>query len=103
MTIYYLNGKDIEAVLLSRTEQTMRIAVEGAEDAMELTNHGGTWVSDQCDPVSIRFEWQRNDPEPEVSEDDFHCPREFAAGLIHSLFELNVPRQPESSLCALAC
>ena len=55
MTIIYADGKGVEAVLLSRTENTMRDAVEGAEEAMELSNVGGIWVSDECEPVSIQF------------------------------------------------
>jgi hypothetical protein len=111
MTINYLDGKSVEAVLLSRAEQTMRVAVQGAEDAMELANIRGTWVSDECEPVSIRFAWQGSDHRPRVSEDDFCCSLELAAELIHSLFtganeettEVNAPRPTDSLHFALTC
>lgn len=107
MTINYLDGKSMEAVLLSCTEQTMRVAVQGAEDAMELANIRGVWVSDECEPVSIRFAWQGIDHMPRASEDDFCCSLELAVKLIHSLFagvneetiEFNAP-QPTESLVA---
>jgi hypothetical protein len=111
MIINYSDGKSVQAVLLSRTEQTMRVAVQGADDAMELTNIHGIWVSDECEPVSIRFGWQRNQRKPEAGEDDFHCSHELAAGLIHSLFaggaeetlELNLPHLMDSFMLASAC
>jgi hypothetical protein len=111
MTINYLNGKSVEAVLLSRTEQTMRVAVQGAEDVIELENIHGTWVSDECEPVSLRFAWQWYGQKPSFSEDDFCCSHELAATLLHSLFtgadeatmELNAPQLTDSSLFALTC
>jgi hypothetical protein len=111
MIINYSDGNSVEAVLLSRTEQTMRVAVEGAEDAMELSNIRGTWVSDECEPVSVQFAWQRNERKPALSGDDFCCSHELAARLIHLLFgggaeetmELNAPWQTDPMLFASAC
>jgi hypothetical protein len=111
MTIDYSDGKSVEAVLLSRTENTMRVAVEGAEDITELSNIRGTWVSDECEPVSIQFAWQRNENKLAPSEDDFFCSHELAARLIHLLFtgdaeqtiELQAPQQTDPMLFASAC
>jgi hypothetical protein len=111
MTIDYLDGKTVQAVLLSRTEHTMRVAVEGAEDVIELSNIRGIWVSDECEPVSIQFAWQRLERKPAVSEDEFCCAHELAAWLIHLLFagasretiELNAPQQMDSQLFASTC
>jgi len=86
MTITYSNGKTVEAVLLSRMGDTMRLAVQGGDDVMEFTEIHGTWVSSECEPVSIEFAWQRLDRKPRISEDDCCCSREVAARLIHSLF-----------------
>jgi len=86
MTIKYSDGKSFEAVLLLRTENTIRLAVEGADDVMELTDINGTWVSDDCEPVFIEFAWQRHAYKPAVDEADCCCSRELAARLIHSLF-----------------
>jgi len=111
MTINYSDGKSVEAVLLSRRENTMRVAVEGAEDITELSNIRGTWVSDECEPVSIQFAWQRNERTLAPSEDGFFCPHELAAKLIHLLFAgeveetiaLKAPQQTEPMLFASAC
>ena len=73
MTINYSDRKGIAAVLLSRTENTMRVAAEEAEDATELSNIRGKWVSDECEAVSIQFAWQRNERSQAPSEDDFFC------------------------------
>ena len=105
MTITYTDGKTLEAVLLSRslTEDTMRLAVEGADDVMEVVNIHGTWVTQDCEPVSIRYAWERRGPRPEITEDDCICSRELASRLIHSLFagsneatrKTDAPRQAE--------
>ena len=111
MKINYSDGTSVEAVLLSRRENTMRVAVEGAEDITELSNIRGTWVSDECEPVSIQFAWQRNENKLAPSVDDFFCSHELAAKLIHLLFageveetiELKAPQQTEPMLVASAC
>lgn len=86
MTIKYSDGKTVEAVLLARSENTMRVAIEGADDVMEFTNIGGAWVSEDCEPVSIVFAWQRPDRKKPISVTDCICSRELADRLIHSLF-----------------
>ena len=37
----------------------MRAAVRGSEDLVELTQVNGTWITDDCEPVQVTFEWQR--------------------------------------------
>jgi hypothetical protein len=99
MTIYYSDGRAVEAILLSRTETTLRLAVEGADDVIELSDINGTWVSGDCEPVSIEFAWQRHDREKTTPEADCCCSHETAARLIHLLFtdssddsvEINAP------------
>lgn len=86
MTITYADGNSTEAVLLSRTENTLRLAVEGAEDVLELSNIGGTWVSAECEPVSVQYAWQRRKRMPEVSEADCHCSQDLAAKLVALLY-----------------
>lgn len=86
MTIKYSDGRTVEAVLLSRTETTLRVAIEGADDAMEVSDVNGTWVSTDCEPVSIEFAWQRHDRKKTISVDDCCCSHELAARLIHLLF-----------------
>ena len=57
MTIRYNNGHTLEAVLLSRTATTMRIALQGTEDVLELQNINGAWITDECEPVNVDYAW----------------------------------------------
>jgi hypothetical protein len=92
MTIKYSDGRSVEAVLLSRTETTIRVAIEGTDDVMEFSDISdaseinGTWESADCGPVLIEFVWQRHDRKPAASETDCCCSSELAARLIDSLF-----------------
>jgi hypothetical protein len=85
MTIQYSDGRSAEAVLLSRTETTIRVAVQGTEDVLELSEINGTWVSADSEPVAIEFAWQRRKQEPAISEADCCCSGELAERLIQSL------------------
>ena len=82
MTITYVNGKSTEAVLLWSTENKMRLAVEGAEDAFELAKISGVWVSADCEPVTVQYAWQLCDKKPAVTEEDCICSHQLAARLI---------------------
>jgi hypothetical protein len=84
MTIGYRNGKTIEGVTLARTANTMRVALKGCEDAAEFINVHGTWISEDCEPVTIEYGPRRNAPAT-LSEADCICPRALAAVLIDLL------------------
>ena len=84
MKIRYTNGKAIEGVTLARTADLMRIAAKGCEDVAEFINVRGTWVSENCEPVTMEYAPLRNAPAP-LSEADFICPHELAARLIDLL------------------
>lgn len=86
MTIRCFDGIALEAVLLARTEDTMRLAVQGADDVMEVRNINGVWVSSDCEPVSIEFTRQPPDRKAEISEAECCCSRELASKLMHSLY-----------------
>ena len=86
MTIRYTNGQTFEAVLLSRAETTMRLAIQGHDDIVGLTLVHGTWVSDECEPVHVDFYWTARPAVSDVNEDDCLCSHEFAAHLIHLLY-----------------
>ena len=85
MKIRYQNGTVIEGSTLSRTEETMRIAVKGRDDVMQFTNIYGTWVSEECEPVIMEMgiAWR---PADHFSDDNFICPQELATRLMHLLF-----------------
>jgi hypothetical protein len=84
MTIRYADGKAIEGVTLARTAGIMRVAAKGCEDAAEFINVHGTWISEDCEPVTLQYGPLRNAPAA-FAEDDFICPRELAARLIDLL------------------
>jgi len=97
MTIRYANGKTIEAVLLSRTEKLMRVALQGSEDVLVLNDVNGSWVTDDGEPVEVCFAWQRAAAAP-VCEEDFICPSELAAQLIEMLRNCEQPEKHAKSL-----
>jgi hypothetical protein len=86
MTIRYANGQIFEAVLLSRTETTMRVALQQRDDIVELTLVNDVWISDECEPVQVDFAWTRAMRTTAVQEDDCVCSHELAAHLIHLLY-----------------
>lgn len=89
MTIRYANGKTIEAVLLSRTDNSLRVAAKNTDDVQVFSDINGTWVSEDCEPVRIDFEWQRHTREQTVAEADCVCPKELASRLMYLLFSGN--------------
>jgi hypothetical protein len=91
MTIHYSDGKALEAVLLTRTETTIRAAVQGADDVTEFSKINDAWVSEDCEPVRIVFAWQRQKFAETVTEADCICSRELATRLLHLLFSEEVP------------
>lgn len=95
MIIRYSNGQTFEAVLLSETENTMRIALKGSEDVLELKNINGTWVSDECEPVNVEFAWTRQQQLDAIKEDECICSPELAAKLLHLLFSAD--EEPEAT------
>ena len=86
MTIKYTDGRTMEAVILSRDDNAIRAAVIGGDDAVLFTCVNGTWVSEDCEPVELQFEWQRQSPKAPVSVADCICPQELADRLIIALF-----------------
>jgi hypothetical protein len=97
MTIRYANGKKIEAVLLSRTEKAMRVALQGSDDVVVLNDVNGSWVTDDGEPVAVTFAWEKAAPAP-ICEEDFICSPDLAARLIDMLNNC----EPETQAKALA-
>jgi hypothetical protein len=86
MTIHYNNGQVFEAVLLYRTDDSIRVAIQGSDDIRELNRINGTWVSDECEAVHVEFAWERHNSTADLTEADCVCSHELAARLIHALF-----------------
>ena len=54
MLIRY-NGSIREAEILRLFDDNLRVALQGGEDAVELTWADGTWWSEDSQPVSFEF------------------------------------------------
>jgi len=85
VTIRRGDEKTVEGVVLSRTEYKMRVALKDADDAAVFVCVDGTWISEDCEPVEVYWDWWRRPPKEPASESNCICPKELAARLIHSL------------------
>jgi hypothetical protein len=85
MTIHYANGRVLEAILLSRGNDTLRAAVRGEGDAQIFTLISGTWVSEKDGPVNIEFAWEDGDQASVPTEADCICSKRLASRLISRL------------------
>jgi hypothetical protein len=63
-----INDNQVDAIILSRTEDKMRIVVKGSDDALLLTCFNGTWISEDLEVVEIIYEWQRCGHRASVAE-----------------------------------
>ena len=72
--------------MLSHDEHEIRAIAAGCADVLAFRCVRGTWISEELEPVTIAFEWQRRDAPAATSEDDCVCPTELAARLIQTLF-----------------
>jgi hypothetical protein len=59
MTITFPDGTRHQAALFTRSQNNLRVAVQGRDDASVFTRINGTWISEQADPVRIEFEWEK--------------------------------------------
>jgi|KBSSwiStaDraftv2_1062776.scaffolds.fasta_scaffold2987979_1 hypothetical protein len=84
MILQYESGKTIEGVALSSTDSTMRVALRGHNDVIELVRVDGQWISEDCELVRIQTAWQMGCPSrqtrevPQIQEAELVCPREVA-------------------------
>jgi len=66
---------------LARTADMMRVAAKGCDDAAEFIHVNGTWISEDCEPVTMEYGPVRS-ATTTLSEADCICPSELAARLI---------------------
>jgi hypothetical protein len=84
MTITYANGTVLEAIVLSHEENEIRAIAAGCDDVLGFNCIHGTWISDELEPVNIKFGWQRGVAlTPELA--DCICSKELATHLIQTL------------------
>ncbi len=98
VTITYPNGTVLKAIVLSHEEHEIRAIAPGCDDALAFSCIHGTWISEEIEPVTTEFEWQRKRASPLLSEDTFICPTEVAAGLIQTLFRASEPDEAGSGM-----
>ncbi len=96
MYIRYADGRETEAIILSRTDDKIRVLARGAEDAEEFRQVGDAWVTEACEPVEIEFRWQRS--QKPITEADCVCSKELAARLIRLLLQGDGGDAPTSPL-----
>ena len=94
MVLTYTNGSRQEAFLLARTDNTMRVAIPGSDDPLELTEIRGTWITEDCEPVHVEFAWQSKSREQILSEADCICSHDLAARLLHLLWNADEDADP---------
>jgi hypothetical protein len=104
VTITCPHGTVLEARLLSQQDNEIRAVAAGCDDTLVFTRFRSTWVSENLDPVVIKFAWQRSGPSHATSEDNCVCSKELANRLVQSLLRGCEPETeselPESPLGA---
>ncbi len=86
MTITFADGRTVNGIVLSQVEDSMRVALEGADDILEFTKKSGTVVSEDCEAVRIASSLDRRLAEPPAVSDCI-CSKELAAHLLHLLLQ----------------
>src|SRR5258708_4949268 len=99
VTISYPNGTVLQAIVLSHDEHEIRANASGCDDVLAFTRIHDTWISEEIDPVTMTFEWQRNRRVSSPSEDHCVCPKNLAARLIRSLFSGYEGEAVEDTFC----
>jgi hypothetical protein len=104
VTITCPHGTVLEARLISHQDNEIRAVAAGCDDTLVFTRFRSTWVSENLDPVAIKFAWQRSAPSHATSEDNCVCSKELANRLVQSLVHGCEPETeselPESPLGA---
>ena len=85
VTITYLNGTTLKAIPLAYDRNVIRAVAPGGDDVLVFTRIHGTWISEEIEPVTIEFQWQRRTATPVPDEADCICSKELAAQLIQAL------------------
>jgi hypothetical protein len=85
MTIRYSDGHVSQAVLLSRTEHSLRVALPGADDAAEFRETNGNWSSEDGAVVEVDFSFGGVTTVAGVSLDDCICSPQLASTLVMML------------------
>src|SRR4051794_17879063 len=82
MTITYTNGSTVEALLIARGSDFLRVAIPGDRDIRTFHLANGTWFSEDGELVKIDFAGQRNATPDIPTENECVCPKELASHLM---------------------
>jgi hypothetical protein len=93
MTLRFQSGLVKNALLLSRGEDVIRVALEDQEDAIEISRLNGVWVTQECEPVELGHA-EPDRPSSTQDDADCICPPEVVAQLIHLLFSGDDEQEP---------
>ena len=89
MTITYPDGTSVQAILLSRSIDTLRAAVTGDDDLRTFTLVDNTWVSEGRVQVTIKYEWQLGGEATTPAMSECICSKQLASRLISHLLNPN--------------
>lgn len=98
MKIRYGNGQIAETLTLCYTETSMRIAIRGTDDVLELRRVAGAWVAEDGEVV---IDDNSRRASGSITEEDCICPPDLTARLVELLYtdsSMDVDEPP----CALA-
>jgi hypothetical protein len=87
----------VQAILLAGGVDNMRIVVPGEEDTRTLQFVNGAWISEEGEPVTVEFEWQRQKRTSVPVEADCICSKELADELMQMSYSPDhafLPDQP---------
>ena len=67
--IHYQNGRVLQGVVLALGDHMVRVAVKDTDDAVEFRLVNQSWVSEDCEVVTMEFEGNQgtaryDDPDP---------------------------------------
>lgn len=77
------NGQIAETFTLCYTETSMRIAIRGTDDVLELRRIAGNWVAEDGEVV---IDEERRRASSSVAEEDCICPPDLALRLLDLLY-----------------
>lgn len=85
MIVRYQDGRTVEGVIRSLTDDTVHLALKDADGVTVFTRHNNIWVSEDCDPVTLRF-GKASRPTLGIStEEDSLCSASMATRLVDLL------------------
>jgi len=85
MIVHYQDGRMVEGFILSLTDDAVHLALKDAGDVTVFTRHNNIWVSEDCDPVMLRFGKAFRPTLGISTEEDSLCSASMATRLVDLL------------------